>query len=77
MSFYIGGIIIKRTTRKVCGGMTTSKRSFFYHIQSSDHNGFLKDTDITFLDKTDPSNASSREDFWIRTLKTRYHLTLT
>ena len=57
--------------------MTTSKRSFFYHIQSSDHNGFLKDTDITFLDKTDPSNASSREDFWIRTLKTRYHLTLT
>ena len=67
----------KENNKKSLRGDGHKQAKFFYHIQSSDHNGFLKDTDITFLDKTDPSNASSREDFWIRTLKTRYHLTLT
>ena len=28
----------------------------FAHFQSSDHNSFLEDTEITFIDKTDPSD---------------------
>ena len=32
--------------------------------------------DVTFIDKTDPSYPTRREDFWIDTLKTRYHLRL-
>ena len=48
------------------------KAGFFAHFQSLDHNGFLEDTEITFIDKTDPSNRTRRENFWINTLKTRY-----
>ena len=33
---------------------------FFAHFQSSDHNGFLEDTEITFIDKTDPSDPTRR-----------------
>ena len=33
---------------------------------------FINDTEIRFIDKTDPSDPARREDFWIDTLKTRY-----
>ena len=46
----------------------------FAHLQSLDHNGFLEDTEISFIDKTDPSNSTRREEFWIDTLRTRYAL---
>ena len=49
---------------------------FFAHFQGLDHNGFLEDTEITFIDKTDPSDPTRREGSWIDTLKTRYPLGL-
>ena len=45
---------------------------FFAHFQTAGHSGFIDDTEIRFIDKTDPSDPSRREDFWIDTLKTRY-----
>ena len=30
--------------------------------------------EISFIDKTDPSDSTRREEFWIDTLKTRYPL---
>ena len=36
------------------------------------NSGFINDTEIRFIDKTDPSDPCRREDFWIDTLKTRY-----
>ena len=34
--------------------------------------GFINDTEIRFTDKTDLSDSTRGEDFWIDTLKTRY-----
>ena len=33
---------------------------------------YINDTEIRFIDKTDPSDPTRREDFWIDTLKSRY-----
>ena len=42
----------------------------FNHFLSRDHNGFLNDVLITFVDKTDPSDPPKRDNYWRRTLKT-------
>ena len=43
-------------------------------LMAEDHKqaGFINDTEIRFTDKTDPSDPTRRENFWIDTLKTRY-----
>ena len=41
----------------------------FKHFSSMDHNGFLNDVSITFINKEDPSAPLKREDYWRRTLK--------
>ena len=48
------------------------KWAIFAHFQTGGHSGFINDTEIRFIDKTDPSDAIRREDFWIDTLETRY-----
>ena len=48
----------------------------FAHFQSLDPDGLLDHTEITFIDKTNPSDPTRREEFWIDTLKTRYPLGL-
>ena len=58
------------------GGSEYKQAGFFTPFQSSDHNSFLEDTDITFIDKTNPSDSTKRENFWIDTLKTHYPLGL-
>ena len=50
------------------------RTGFFSYFQSLDHNGCQEDTEITFIDKTDPSDPTRCEEFWIDTLKTRYPL---
>ena len=37
---------------------------------------FINDTEIRFIDKTDPSEPTRREDFWTDTLKICYPLEL-
>ena len=49
-----------------------NKAGFFAHFQTACHFGFINDTEIRFIDKTDSSDPTRREDFWIDTLKTRY-----
>ena len=40
------------------------------HFSSNDHNGLLEDCSITFIDKTDGSDPTRREEYWKRILKT-------
>ena len=35
----------------------------FEHFSSDDHNGFLEDCGITFIDKTDRSDPTRREEY--------------
>ena len=42
----------------------------YSHFESEGHNGFLEDVSITLIDKTDGSNPTKRETFWMHTLKT-------
>ena len=42
----------------------------YSHFESEGHNGFLKDVSITLIDKTDVSDPTKRETFWMHTLKT-------
>ena len=39
------------------------------HFCSGNHNCFISDVSVTFLNKTDPSDPLKR-DYWRRTLKT-------
>ena len=36
---------------------------FFAHFQTAGHCGFINDTEIRFVDKTDPSDPIRFEDF--------------
>ena len=49
-----------------------NKAGFFAHFQTAGHSGFINDTEIRFIDNTDPSDPTRHEDFWIDTLKTHY-----
>ena len=58
--------------RKSLRGEDHKQPGFFAHFQTAGHSDFINDTEIRFIDKTDPSDPTRREDFWIDTLKTRY-----
>ena len=42
----------------------------YKHFESERHTEFLDDVSITFIDNTDESNTTKRENYWMRTLKT-------
>ena len=42
----------------------------FSHFSMAGHDGDLSDVSITFIDKTDPTDLSRREEYWRQTLKT-------
>ena len=46
------------------------QQHLYEHFCSSDHNSFISDVSVTFIDKTDPSDPLKREDYWRSTLKT-------
>ena len=60
----------KCNERKFQGKEPCMQEHLFKHFSLPNHNGFLEDADITFIDKTDPSNPLKRENFWIETLRT-------
>ena len=37
-----------------------------------DHHGFQEDAEVTLFDKTQASDPTKREFYWMRTLKTLY-----
>ena len=59
----------KDNNRKNLRGEDHKQAGFFAHFQTADHSGFINDTEIRFIDKTDPYDPTRREDFWIDTLK--------
>ena len=48
----------------------------FEHFNEEGHHGFLEDVSIIFIDKTDPSEALKRENYWKSVLKTMLPLGL-
>ena len=48
------------------------KQAFFSHFQAAGQSCFVNDTEIRFIDKSDPSDPTRREDFWTDIIKTRY-----
>ena len=51
-------------------GETCMQQHLYEHFCFSNHNCFISDVLVTFIDKTDPSDPLKREDYWKSTLKT-------
>ena len=47
------------------------QRHLYEHFQLPVHTGFLQDTYVTLIDKTDPRAPTKCEDYWIPILKTK------
>ena len=47
------------------------QRHLYKHFQLPSHTGFLQDTYVTLIDKTDPRAPSKPDDYWIHSLKTK------
>ena len=43
---------------------------FHDHFLSEGHNDLINDDEIVFIDKTDPSDPTRREEFWRNKLNT-------
>ena len=49
---------------------TCMQQHLYEHSCSSNHNCFISDVSVTFIDETNPSDPTKREDYWRSTLKT-------
>ena len=49
---------------------TCVQQQLFEHFSEYGHHSFLEDVFVTLIDKTGPSNALQRENYWRSTLKT-------
>ena len=55
------------------GDMENVKQKFLQsHFLQDDHKGFLEDVEVRLIDKTQGSDPTKREYYWMRTLKTLY-----
>ena len=53
--------------------MENVKQTFLQsHLLQRDHQGFLKDVEVRLIDKTQASDPTKREFYWMRTLRTLY-----
>ena len=51
--------------------MDNVKQKFLLsHFLQRDHQGFLKNVEVRLIDKTQASNPTKREFYWMRTLRT-------
>ena len=46
------------------------QKYFHDHFLSEEDKGLINDVEIVFIDKTDPSNPTRREEVWRNKLKT-------
>ena len=53
----------KDNNRKSLRGEDDKLSGFFALFQTAGHSGFINDTGIRFIDQTDPSDPTRREDF--------------
>ena len=61
----------KTDSRKAASGNIESCKQQFLQNQD-DHHGFLEDLKVTLIDKTQASDPTMREYYWMRTLKTLF-----
>ena len=61
----------KDNSRKFDRGEDCMQRQLYKHFQLPGHTGLLQDTYVTLIDQTNPRAPTTREDFWIHTLKTK------
>ena len=64
----------KTDARKAASGNIESCKQQFLqnHFLQDDHHGFLEDVEVTLIDKTQASDPTKREYYWMGTLKTLY-----
>ena len=76
---YVGSTVVKfrfrwnnyrNCQRLAMSGSVPQQNYFHQHFLGEDHNGLQEDCEITIIDKTDPTDPTKREFFWIRMLKT-------
>ena len=60
----------KSNRRKHQRGETCMQQHLYELFRSSNHNCFISDVSVSFIDKTDPSDPLKREDYWRSTMKT-------
>ena len=53
----------KSCQRKPDGGEDCMQRYLHEHFLSKDHDGLINDVEINFVDKTDPSDPTRKEEF--------------
>ena len=66
----------KENARKFERGEQCMQRHLYEHFNLPDHSGFLNDVSVTLIDKTDPTDPTKREDYWIHTIKKKASLRL-
>ena len=60
-----------KCSQRIASEGGTPKQNYFHqHFLRENHHGLLKDCEIRLIDKTDPSDPTRREFFWMRKLKT-------
>ena len=62
----------KHNNRKSLSGEDHEQAGSFAHFQTDGNSGFINDTESSCIDKTDPSDPTRPDEFWIDTLATRY-----
>ena len=61
------------TRKAASGNIESCKQQFLQNdFSQCDHHGFLEDVEVTLIDKTQASDTTKREYFWMRTLETLY-----
>ena len=58
------GKTITRITIRMIWGVKNKESGYFAHFQTARHSGYINDTEIRYIDKTDPSNRTRRKNFW-------------
>ena len=53
----------KSNCSKYQHGETCIQQNLYQHFYSSNHNCFISDVSVTFIDKTDPSDPLKKEDY--------------
>ena len=61
----------KDNSRKFDRGEGCIQRRLYEYFQLAGHTGFLQDTCVTLIDKTDPRAPTKRENYWVHALKTK------
>ena len=65
------GTTIKTILGNLIEEKTVSKDIFTNIFQLPGQTRFLQETNVTLIDKTDPTAPTKREDYWIQTLQTK------